>query len=106
MSQPFEPVSQAFSALVLVQPESSRLANKVLQFHGFEVKEAGDAASASELRRLRRFDLGVYDDSIQGGDGVGGRRAFLFVAACIYRAAEERQTSVPSSPLRFAEAFE
>ena len=72
MNQPAELISQSLSALVLAESESARLANDILRSHGFEIKEAADAASAGELCRHRRFDLGVYDDSVRGAMEMAG----------------------------------
>jgi len=72
MNLPAEPISQPLSALVLVESESARLATDVLRSHGFEIRQAGDASSAGELCRHRRFDLGVYDESVQGAMEMAG----------------------------------
>lgn len=72
MNQPAES-TQPLSALVLAQAEYVILTNAVLRSHGFEVKEAFHASSATELCRYRRFDLGVYDDSIPGAMELAGR---------------------------------
>lgn len=72
MNRPSEAGSEPLSALVLAQLEIAFLANDVLRSHGFEIKQAGDAPSAGELCRHRRFDLGVYDDSVHGAMELAG----------------------------------
>ena len=71
MHQPDES-TPSLSALVLAEPESAQVADTVLRSKGFEVKEARDASSASELCRHRRFDLGVFDDSVHGAMELAG----------------------------------
>jgi len=65
MHQPAES-TPPLSALVLAQPESALVSNAILRSNGFEVKEPRDACSARELCRHRRFDLAVYDESLDG----------------------------------------
>src|SRR6185437_1037529 len=73
MHQPAES-TPSLSALVLAQPESALVSNAILRSNGFEVKEALDISSASELFLHRRFDLAVYDDSVDGAMELAGSR--------------------------------
>jgi len=71
MHQPTES-TPSLSALVLAPTESALVSKTILKSNGFEVKEARDASSASELCRHRRFDLGVYDDCVHGAMELAG----------------------------------
>jgi len=73
MNRSAELSSDRLSALVLLRSETAILATDVLRSHGFEIKEVGDATSAGELCRHRRFDLGIYDDSVDGAMELAGR---------------------------------
>jgi hypothetical protein len=76
MNQLAELIPTPLSALVLVQPDSAMLADRVLRTHAFEITQICEASSALELCRHRRFDLGVYDDSVQGAMELAGDTRF------------------------------
>ena len=64
--------SAGFSALVLASVRSAELVTNVLRSHGFHVVAAENAATASELCRGRRFDLGIYDGDVAGALALAG----------------------------------
>jgi hypothetical protein len=62
--------SAALSALVLANVHSAELVTKVLRSHNFDVVDTGNAMTASELCKHRRFDLGIYDGDVSGALGL------------------------------------
>ena len=95
------PTAVPLSALVLATGDYAIIVRKVLESHGFVVTSAVDVGVAQELCKRGRFDLGVYDQDVNGVLDLAGS-AFSSkprIAVGLLRAGEPIQ--VPGMRLHF-----